>query len=164
LWQSAEDYAYLLGEKATVDFMAYSYNYLPDIAIADVAFEAAGDTPEELFRAAALAAAGVMIRLADITVTVQKTITIQAETLEDLLYQWLSELIYLKDVERVIFVEFDLTIKHIAGLFELAADCGGGEIDPAGHELGQDVKAVTYHLFEIKEVDGKFEARVVLDI
>lgn len=144
--------------------MAYSYNYLPDIAIADAAFAAYGDTPEELFRAAALATAGVMIRLTDITVTVQKAITIQAETLEDLLYQWLSELIYLKDVERVIFVEFDLSIKHVADRFELTAHAGGSEIDPIGHELGQDVKAVTYHLFGIKDVDGKYEARVVLDI
>ncbi len=144
--------------------MGFSYKYLPDIVIADVAFLARGDTPSELFKAAALATAEVMVNPNGIDVVVRKDLAIRAENLEDLLFNWLSELVYVKDVEYLIFSEFDITIVEDKGGHLLTATLGGEEIDPRRHELGQDIKAVTYHLFEIKEVNGRYEARVVLDI
>ncbi len=144
--------------------MGYSYKYLPDIVIADVAFVAYGDTPAEMFRAAALATTAVMVKLEDIHLVVRREMTIRAANLEDLLYQWLSELVYVKDLENLIFSEFDISITRDKNGQQLTATVGGEEIDPHRYELGQDVKAVTYHLFEIKEVNGRYEARVVLDI
>jgi SHS2 domain-containing protein len=105
-----------------------------------------------------------MVNPNGIDVVVRKDLTIRAENLEDLLFNWLSELVYVKDVEHLIFSEFDITIVEDKGGLLLTATLGGEEIDPRRHELGQDVKAVTYHLFEIKKVNGRYEARVVLDI
>jgi len=144
--------------------MSYSYNYLPDIAIADVAFHARGDSPAELFAAAALATTEVMIKPADIHKRIECTVSLRADNMEDLLYEWLSELIYLKDVERLIFIDFNINITGGDSTYDLQATLGGEEIDQNRHELGRDVKAVTYHLFEIKEVNNGYEARVVLDI
>jgi len=144
--------------------MGYSYDYLPDVATADAAFAARADTLEELFIAAALATAEVMVNLAGIRSIVKRKLSVRAENREDLLYRWLSELIYLKDVEYLIFIDYNITITEDGAVSILECTAGGEEIDQQRHELGQDVKAVTYHLFEIKEVDGKFRACVVLDI
>ena len=144
--------------------MGFSYNYLPEIVIADVAFRAVGDTPPELFQAAALATAEVMVNPRGINVENQRRIKLRAENLTELLFEWLAELIYIKDVEHLIFRQFDIAVAEAAEGYSLTATLGGEKIDPERHELGQDVKAVTYHLFEIKEVKGRYEAVVVLDI
>ena len=152
--------------------MAYSYDYLPDVAIADAAFAARADTLTELFIAAALATAEVMVDIRSLRPIIRQRISVQGDSREDLLYRWLSELLYLKDVEYLIFVDYDIVISETAtssveadgGKLALECTAGGERIDPRRHTLGQDVKAVTYHLFEIKEVEGEYLARVVLDI
>ncbi len=144
--------------------MSYSYKYLPDVAIADVAFVALGSSIGELFQAAALATNEVMIRIKEFGVKEHRNITIQAELLEELLYKWLSELIYLKDTEHLIFSSYTIVISQETTGYRLQATVRGEAIDPAKHTLGTDVKAVTYHLFEVKEVSDGYEAWVVLDI
>jgi len=144
--------------------MAYSYDYLPDVAIADAAFAARADTLTELFIAAALATAEVMVDIRSFRPIIRQRISVQGDSREDLLYRWLSELLYLKDVEYLIFVDYDIVISETGGKVALECTAGGEQIDPRRHTLGQDVKAVTYHLFEVKEVEGEYLARVVLDI
>jgi len=144
--------------------LAFSYNWLPDVAIADAAFRSEADSLAELFTAAALATTEVMIDLRDVRGRRKHTIRIQAENVEDLLFAWLSELIYVKDVQRLVFIDYTISIDE--GFDNLTLECTarGEKIDPDRHRLGRDVKAVTYHMFEVKEVGGKYEATVVLDI
>lgn len=144
--------------------MSYSFEYLPDVAIADVAFAARGTSLAELFAAAALATTGVMVDLEDIHPATSKQMTIRADNRQDLLYQWLSELLYVKDVDHLVFREFSIEIVERSEESVLECTATGERIDSARHRLGQDVKAVTYHLFEIQEVNGEYTARVVLDI
>jgi SHS2 domain-containing protein len=144
--------------------LAFSYNWLPDVAIADAAFRAEADTLAELFTAAALAVAEVMVNVRQIRACREHAFEIHADNVEDLLYRWLSELIYVIDVHHLIFVEHDISIDEKNGGLTLKCTARGEEIDPQRHQLGRDVKAVTYHLFEVKEVGGKYQATVVLDI
>ena len=79
------------------------YKYLDDIAIADAAFEAWGDTPEEMFTAAADATLNVMV--ADLNTIADRqrlTIKLQDESLEMLLFQFLQEFIYYKDAQQLL--------------------------------------------------------------
>ena len=144
--------------------MSHSFEYLPEIAIADAAFVARGSSLAELFTAAALATTGIMVELEDIRQTAERQISLDADSREDLLYQWLSELLYIKDVEYLVFSGFDLAVAEDSGRCRLSGKAFGERIDQQRHRLGQDVKAVTYHLFEIKQDSGEFTARVVLDI
>ncbi|MBI4344439.1 MAG: archease [Euryarchaeota archaeon] len=139
------------------------YRYLEEVAIADVAFEAWGRDLGELFEAAALATFEVMVDLEGVESKVVKEIELENEEMDRLLYDWLSELVYLKDAEAMLFSRFQVRIKG-DGRYRLRAEAMGEEIDQARHRLRADVKAVTYHLFYLKKTEEGYRARVVLDI
>jgi SHS2 domain-containing protein len=140
-----------------------TYRFLEEVATADIAFEVEAPSREVLFREAALALFEVMVDLADLEERIEREVLLESPELEDLFYEWLSELIYLKDVEGLFFRRFDLEIEG-GPPFRLRATLWGDEIDPTRQEVRADVKAVTYHLFAVEEREGGWYARVVLDI
>jgi len=139
------------------------YRYLEDVATADAAFEVEGRTPEELFRDAAIATFEVMADTKSVNPEITKEIELKNEDIGDLLFDWLSELVYLKDAEFLIFSSFDVSIKK-NDIYELKAKARGEHINQRRHSLRSDVKAVTYHMFEVKRTGEKWTATVVLDI
>ncbi len=143
--------------------MKPSFRLLPDIAIADVAFEATAPTLNELFETAAQATFEVMAKTSTITPTISKTISLTASTIENLLYDFLSEIIYLKDTESFVFSHAKVIIKE-GKTFSLQATLKGAPIDTETQDLGNDVKAVTMHMFFIKKEKQGYKAQVVLDI
>ena len=140
-----------------------SYQYLDDVAISDLAFEARGDTPKEMFEAAAQALFASMADIQKVRPRVEKMIRLTHEALDQLLFDWLAELIYLKDAEVLLFSRFQADLTH-DGSWELKGRVSGEPIDAQRHILHLDVKAVTYHQLDVKEQNGKWIARVVLDI
>jgi SHS2 domain-containing protein len=144
--------------------MGFSYKYLSDIAIADVAFEVVGDDLADILQGAAIAMAAVMLHIEHMGTEGSREFSLAEENEEDLLFSWLEELIYVKELHGVILKEFDITVKEFPEGFTLQATGWGEEIDPERHELGVDVKAVTYHMFQIWQEGDSYHARVVLDI
>lgn len=146
--------------------MTPRFRFLEDVALADAAFEASGDTPSELFVAAARAVMETLANPATVAATWQRTINRQAPDLAALLFDWLSDLVYLKDAEGVAFREATAVVSEDRphGGWTVRGTVTGEPIDPARHELRADVKAVTKHLYEVKQVNGRWVARVVLDI
>jgi SHS2 domain-containing protein len=140
------------------------YRFLEEVALADVAFEAAGKTLEELFASAAEALLAVMVNPEEIKTRHTHRIGLKEKAVDRLLYTWLSELIFLKDSEGLLFRQFDLRIREKSGLCTLAGTIRGEKIDRKRHVLLTDVKAVTMHLFEVAKTAGGWKATVVLDI
>jgi SHS2 domain-containing protein len=141
------------------------YRYLPDIAIADVAFEAWADTLEELFLAAADATMNVMV--GDLkTIAITQTRAVQAEEAEPdmLLFQLLQELIFYKDAEKLLLRVKVLEIRRLEDRYALTAEICGEELDPSRHDLVVDVKAVTLHRFCVEQTTEGWRATVILDI
>jgi SHS2 domain-containing protein len=139
------------------------YRYLEDVATADAAFEVEGKTLEELFRDAAVATFEVMVDTGTVKPEVTRKIELENEDVGDLFFDWLSELVYLKDAESLIFCRFDVNIRK-NNAYELKATASGEPINQREHSLRSDVKAVTYHMFEVKKTGENWTARVVLDI
>ncbi|MEE9594888.1 MAG: archease [Candidatus Hydrothermarchaeales archaeon] len=140
-----------------------TFQYLEDIATADVAFRAKGETIEEVFVECALATFEAMVDTKKVEVQVEKEIISESEDLEGLLMDWLSQLVYLKDAEALAFSKFDVSIKKNQ-IYRLTGMARGEGIDQERHDLRSDVKGVTYHKFELIEKEGGWEATVVLDI
>ena len=141
------------------------YRYLPDIAIADVAFEAWADSPAALFMAAADATMNVMVAdLETIEEQEVRSLCVEESELDLLLFQLLQELIFLKDAQRLLLRVRDLEIRQIDDGYALEAEARGEEIDPARHDLVVDVKAVTLHRFRVEQTAKGWEATVILDI
>ena len=139
------------------------FNFLEGIVTADAAVEVRGKTIEDLFATAALALFELMADTQTLRPQREKKIQLEGQAIDRLLYDWLAELIYLKDTDSMFFCRFDLAIKRDNG-YRLNATIGGEVIDPRHHELRTDVKAVTFHRFRVEEKQGAWSAEIVFDI
>ena len=139
------------------------YIFLDDIATADVAIESRGDTLEELFTASAMATFEVMSDTSSIQPKIKKTLHLEHSEIDGLLFDWLAEIIYLKDSEFMLFGKYDLKITKDTN-YQLDAEILGEKINQSKHDLRCDVKAITFHLFEVYEKNGKWISRFILDI
>ena len=139
------------------------YIFLDDIATADVAIESRGDTLEELFTASAMATFEVMSDTSSIQPEIKKNLHLEHSEIDGLLFDWLAEIIYLKDSEFMLFGKYDLKITKDTN-YLLDAEILGEEINQSKHDLRCDVKAITFHLFEVYEKNGKWISRFILDI
>jgi SHS2 domain-containing protein len=117
-----------------------------------------------MFRSAAEAAMNVMVEDLDaIEPREQRRLDIEAESLEMLLFEFLQQLIYLKDAELLLLRVREVTIREDGG-FALRAEAYGEPLDMHKHALNADVKAVTLHRFRVAQTERGWEATVVLDI
>jgi SHS2 domain-containing protein len=79
------------------------YEFLDNVAVADIAFKAWGKDLLELFLAAADAVMNVMVEdLAAIQPREQRTFIVGDEALDMLLFNFLQEFIYYKDAENLL--------------------------------------------------------------
>ncbi len=141
------------------------YRYLEDLAIADIAFEATGETLEQVFVAAADATMNVMVEeLQSIEARVERSIEAQEREIDMLLFALLQELIYYKDAEQLLLLVKEATIVERDGIYRLRARIAGEKLDPRRHEQRSDVKAVTLHRFSVQKTDGLWKALVILDV
>ena len=139
------------------------YKFFKDVAIADVAFEASGRNLKELFESAGLAVTNTMVRdLKKVKPKVTKIFRIKSDTLENLLYNFLHEIVFLKDAKLLLFSKYSVKIDEKN--FSLVAKASGEKLNMKKHELLVDVKAVTMHHFELKKKGTKWIARVILDV
>ncbi len=127
---------------------------------ADIGIKATGETLEETFGEAAKGLFSVITDIDKVESVGEYRIEMSAHDHEELLVDFLSELIYLFEVESLLFSEFDVSITSNDEK-KLAVTARGEEIDDERHELLQAVKAVSYH--DIK-VDQEGEIRVIFDV
>lgn len=142
------------------------FKFLENIATADVAFEAYGKTLEELFENAGLAVEETMVDTRTVSKSKKQKAKLQLknQNLEDLLYDFLSELVFLKDRDGLLFSRIEVKINLTSNIYHLSSDLSGEPIDPSHHHLRADVKAVTKHLFALKKEKEGYKATVILDI
>ncbi len=142
-----------------------SYEFLEDLAIADIAFRARGSTLEAVFTAAADAVMNVMVESLDSIRPMEgRELKLENEALDMLLFDFLQDLIYYKDSEGLLLRVPSIKIRRPEGRYVLEAVALGEKLDLSRHRTRVDVKAVTLHEFYLREKDGDWEAQVVLDI
>lgn len=142
------------------------FKFLPDVALADIAFEARGASAEEAIAEAGRALIDMLAEPKTVEPKKAYAFSLKGTKLDLLLYDFLSEIIYLKDTEVAVFHDLELKLTGKGnGPFTLKAALRGEPIDRERHELRNDAKAVTMHLFELTEQkDGTWKAVVVIDI
>lgn len=138
------------------------YEFIPGVAIADLAFEVYADNLDELFSLSAQALFDAMVELVGVRPEHEVRISLTAEKLDNLLFDWLAELVYQKDLDAQLFSRFEVSVDE-NGNCKLEATVRGEPIDPARHQLKTDVKAITYHMFKLEKKENGYYARVVLD-
>ena len=126
---------------------------------ADVGIVAYGAELKEAFANAAYAMFTLIADLEDVREEVCRQIEVWAEDQESLLVSWLNELLYLFDVERIIFKRFEVIE---LGETSLKAEGYGEPIDSARHSLKGGVKAATYHMLRVAKED-EYSIQVIFD-
>jgi SHS2 domain-containing protein len=92
---------------------------------------------------------------------VEKRIDIGGESLDRLMVDWLSELLYLHDVENLLFRGFKV---ESVGEDGLKAVVKGERFQEGVHVIKTEVKAVTYHRIEVRQENGHWRAQIIFDL
>lgn len=127
---------------------------------ADVAVAATGETRDAVFGAVANGMAAAMCEewpAAGETATIR----VSAENPEALLFDYLDELIYERDVNEVLPVDNDPTIDREDDEWHIEATYRGVPLSAVD---ARDLKAVTYSEMELRETDEGWQAYVVFDV
>lgn len=131
---------------------------------ADVGFMAYGKTLEESFGNSALAMFNVISNTETIGQTKSFEFSIESEDEISLLYDFLEELLFLHEVEFMLFSEFKVKITNEDQQYKLKAKIKGEEINWDVHERGCEVKAITFHQMNVSSEDGIYKTRAILDL
>ena len=144
--------------------MAWTFRYLEEIALADIGFEAEGESVEDVFRGATQALLESMANPVTVSGGWERSIERSDVDLSALLFEWLSEMVYWKDAAGVVYREAPLTLTREGEVWLLRARLIGAPVNQQTQELHADVKGVTKHLYELKQTGDRWKARVVLDV
>lgn len=139
------------------------YEYLDHTA--DIKFQAYGKTMEEVFENAALAMFNVIIDTEKVSGDTVREICLKSPDLESLLVDWLSELLYLFEVDEIAFREFRVAkIREEKGEYSITAQALGEKYSLESLPFETEIKAVTYNQLEITKTADGWKAQVVVDI
>ena len=141
------------------------YEFLEDIATADIAFRATGKDLQEVFKAAGDATINTMIEdLDSIEPKETRTFSLENDELDLLLFNFLQELVYYKDSELLLLRASQIEFEEKDGKYQLSAVVQGETLDRERHQQRVDVKAVTLHRFQLEKTNDGWTAMVILDI
>ena len=128
---------------------------------ADVGIKAYGKNLSEAFENAAKAMFDIITDKSEIESIGQYDINLEAPDLEQLLVDFLSELLFLNSAKNLVFGFFkvDLDNKNIS----LSARVFGEKYNISKHKIGAEIKAVTYHMLEVRDKQP-FHVQVIFDI
>jgi SHS2 domain-containing protein len=128
---------------------------------ADVGLIARGATLGEAFANAAKGMFALMVDLERVAEREERHVEVEADDAEGLLVNWLAELLYISEVDGLVFRRFDI---EEAGETRLAARAFGEPLDLARHNPQLMIKAVTRHQLAVARDDAGCRVRVILDI
>lgn len=126
---------------------------------ADTGVVARGTTLAEAFANAACGLFSIITDISNVGPKESRGVEVTAPDIETLLFNWLNELIFIFEVEHMLFSKFEVTELR-DGL--LRAVCTGEKYTPGVHELKLGVKSATMHMLEVDRASNR--VRVIFDV
>jgi SHS2 domain-containing protein len=128
---------------------------------ADVGVKAYGANLAEAFENAAKCMFDIITDNSVVESIGQYNINLEAPDLEQLLVDWLSKLLFLNSANNLVFGFFKVNIDEKKNI--LVATVFGEKYDISKHKIGTEIKAVTYHMLEVKN-KKPYHVQVLFDI
>ena len=125
---------------------------------ADVMIKAHGGDLEECFVNAAYALFDQITDVSKVRGREEVSFVTSGHDNESLLFNFLSEFLFVHDAKHLLLSEFDVKIKGTA----LQCTAKGEKIDSGRHTYRHEVKAITYHMLEVNAEEPS--VTVILDI
>ncbi|MFH1275707.1 MAG: archease [Candidatus Woesearchaeota archaeon] len=131
---------------------------------ADILFEAEGKTLEELFEQCGLAVEESQVDLDKVEPLEKKEWHSINPKVNALLFDFLDDLLFYKDAEQLIFSKFQVELKEVEGEYHFHVTAFGEKLNVDKHHPKVDVKAITMHMFQVKQTTSGWWAKVLIDI
>ena len=128
---------------------------------ADIGLIVYGEGLKSLFENAGEAFFDLITDLRKVRQRIEKRINIEGESLERLMVDWLNELLYLHEVESLLFKRFNIESVGVNGL---TARVKGEPFQEGVHVIKTGVKAVTHHQIEVRKENNHWRAQIILDL
>ena len=128
---------------------------------ADIGIIAYGANVNQLFVNASLGMSSLIIDTDSINEHICRNLELSSQDTETLLVEWLNELIYIYEVEHIIFRKFEIELRDNC---HLQARCYGESITPYKHTIKREIKAATYHMLNIHKTNNRYQAELIFDI
>lgn len=140
---------------------AQAPSYRPLEHTADLGLEVWARTLPELYALAAEGMCSLYFDLDAVQPQQERTVVARGHDREELLIDWLGNLLYAIEVERFLPRRFE--IEELQDR-ELRARVWGEAFDPARHRWRTGIKAATYHNLQVRETpDGLWTVQVIFD-
>jgi SHS2 domain-containing protein len=134
---------------------------------ADIGIRARAADVNQLFADAARGLFSVIVTNFEVVQPRQElSVSVKGSDIEEVLHDWLAELLYTFHGRRLVLVEFQVKIEQVAETAEiqLSAVARGEPIDFRRHEIDVEVKAITWHGLKIQKRGSEWTAEVIVDI
>ena len=128
---------------------------------ADIGVKAYGKTLSEAFENASRGMFDIITDKSEVESVGQYDIQLEADDLEQLLVDWLSELLFLNSAKNLVFGFFKVELDEKNN--SLKGRVFGEKFNVSKHKIGAEIKAVTYHMLEVKK-KKPFHVQVLFDI
>lgn len=130
------------------------YEYLEHPA--DLKIRAVGKKLPELFINAARAITNFLYEVGETKIIKTQTVEVSADNLENLLMNWLAEILYLSDANHLACIDFKALSMDEK---KFVAEVGMTQASPK-----DDIKAITYSELRVQKIDDCWEAVFVCDL
>ena len=131
---------------------------------ADLGLRATGETEEEAFCEAARGLFEVMVDLAAVQPVEEHVVRVEAESGEELLVAWLSELLAQKELSGLVFSSCDVRISKRRDVLRLDGIARGERLDRDRHDARTEVKGISYLGLSVRGDPMGWLIECVLDV
>ena len=131
---------------------------------ADLGLRATGATLEEAFCEAARGLFARMVDLRAVRPRRRYAVHLEAGSDEDLLVEWLSDLLAQKELSGLVFSQFEARITRRERLRFLDGVAEGERLDRSRHRPAIEVKGVSYLGLGVSRRGGEWAVRCVFDV
>ena len=127
----------------------------------ELAVRVVGTSQTNLFVNAAFALFDVITDTGSIEAKERMQLEVEGSDRDDLLVNWLRELLYLYQGSAYLLKEF--TVQEIRDTL-VKAEVGGEKLDPDRHEIKQEIAAVAYDQSHMQKTGDQWIAQVILEV
>ncbi len=131
---------------------------------ADIAVEVSAPSLEKLFEYSVYAWLQSVAEINGADNIEDKSIELSSASREVLLVDFLSELNYLLNVKRWLFINVKSLAIEENSKYILKAIVAGTNLENADVKLKTEIKAVTFHQMNIEETGKEFKTKIIFDI
>jgi SHS2 domain-containing protein len=127
----------------------------------DLAIKVFGKSQEELFSNSAYALFDLMTDVEKVQVQERLPLEVEGVDRDDLMVNWMRELLYLYQGSGYLLKEFRLDeVKED----RIRGEVAGEKFDPDRHEIQREIRSVAYHQSRMERTGDQWTAQVIFEL